>query len=128
MTPGRTSSAPPTATSVRLSTGRAGIGPVDVAAAWLSMMTEVEARDDVRAASLHVRIDRADIRSWYAAASNRKLVDFDWYRAYACFRYGSIAAFNVRLHRTGHRVDPENELIAPSISALFAHGPNILGR
>jgi aminoglycoside phosphotransferase (APT) family kinase protein len=105
----------------------AGIGPVDLDAAWLSMMTDVEAFDDARAATMQVRIDPADIRSWYEAASGRSLADFDWHRAYACFRYGSIAGFNVRLHRSGHRVDPENELIAPSVPALFARGLQVLG-
>lgn len=105
----------------------AGIGPVDVDIGWLSMMTDIEAWEKRRAAMLQVRIDPADIRGWYEAASGRDLVDFDWYRAYACFRYGSIAGFNVRLHRNGRRVDPENERIAPSVPTLFARGLDLVG-
>jgi aminoglycoside phosphotransferase (APT) family kinase protein len=105
----------------------AGIGPVDLDVAWLSMMTDTRAWDPARAGTMQVRVDPAQIRSWYEGASGRQLVDFDWYCAYACFRYGSIAGFNVRLHRTGRRIDPENELIAPSVPTLFARGLELLG-
>ena len=105
----------------------AGIGPVGVDAGWLSMMTDELAWHEGRARTMKVRVEPEKIRSWYEKSSGHDLVDFDWYRAYACFRYGSIAGFNVRLHRTGHRVDPENELTAPSVPALFARGLAILG-
>lgn len=55
------------------------------------------------------------IYDWYAAASDRDLVDPDWYHALMCYRLASITPSKVRLHRTGRRVDPVWELFADSI-------------
>ncbi len=45
-----------------------------------------------------------------------------WYQALSCYRFGAIAAFSVRLHRTGRRLDPLYEQLAPSVPALFERG------
>lgn len=65
----------------------------------------------------------------YADAAGRRvsLDDVAWYRALAGYRFGVIACFNVMLHRTGKRLDPEWDLIAPSVEQLFGRAAQLLG-
>jgi hypothetical protein len=51
---------------------------------------------------------------------------FAWFRALACYRFGVISVFNVRLHRTGRRVDASWEDRARSILPLFDRGLRFL--
>jgi hypothetical protein len=52
--------------------------------------------------------------------------DLDWYEALACYRFGAIAGFNVRLHRTGRRPDPLYEDMASSVPVFFARGRELV--
>jgi aminoglycoside phosphotransferase (APT) family kinase protein len=49
-----------------------------------------------------------------------------WFRAFACYRFGVITAFNVMLHRRGKRVDPTWEDIALTGPRLFERGLELL--
>ncbi|MGH7967041.1 MAG: hypothetical protein ACRERD_35335, partial [Candidatus Binatia bacterium] len=62
----------------------------------------------------------------YEESMQRAVPDIAWYRALAGYRFGSISGFNVMLHRTGKRIDPEWELIGPSTSVLFARAKEML--
>jgi aminoglycoside phosphotransferase (APT) family kinase protein len=103
-----------------------GLGPVGLDVGWLSMMTDPGCWSDAYAGRMHVVARPEQIRRWYEQASGQQLADFDWYRAFACYRYGVIAGFNLRLHRTGRRVDPYNEISGPAAPALFRTGLRLL--
>ena len=63
-----------------------------------------------------------EIVSAYRDAGGPAWRDLAWYQALAHYRLGAIASLNVKLHRTGKRVDDLWERFAPSISTLFARG------
>jgi aminoglycoside phosphotransferase (APT) family kinase protein len=65
----------------------------------------------------------------YAAATGRDvgMEDVAWFRALSGYRFGVISCFNVMLHRTGKRPDPEWDLIAPSVEYLFGRAAELLG-
>jgi hypothetical protein len=69
-----------------------------------------------------VTADPESLRRRYEESRQQQVDAFDYFRALACYRFGVIAAFNVRLHRTGRRVDASYERIAPSVQTLFAFG------
>ncbi len=54
-------------------------------------------------------------------------VDVSWFRAFACYRFGVITAFNVMLHRRGKRPDPTWEDIALTGPRFFERGLELLG-
>jgi aminoglycoside phosphotransferase (APT) family kinase protein len=51
----------------------------------------------------------------------------NWFRAFASFRLGVLACFNVMLHRRGKRHDPEWENLVLSAPAMFENGLELLG-
>lgn len=53
--------------------------------------------------------------------------DVSWFRAFASFRLGVLACFNVMLHRRGKRNDPEWENLVRSAPAMFDSGLELLG-
>ena len=53
--------------------------------------------------------------------------DLRWFRAFAGYRFGSITAFNLMLHRRGKRPDPSWEDIALSSPLLFERGRELIG-
>lgn len=53
--------------------------------------------------------------------------DVGWFRAFACYRFGVITAFNVMLHRRGKRHDPMWEDIALTGPRFFERGLELLG-
>jgi len=58
------------------------------------------------------------------AVSNKEV---NWFKAFACYRIGVLACFNVMLHRRGKRHDPEWETLALSAPAIFEHGLELMG-
>ncbi len=53
--------------------------------------------------------------------------EVNWFNAFACYRIGVLACFNVMLHRRGKRHDPEWETLARSAPAIFERGLELLG-
>jgi aminoglycoside phosphotransferase (APT) family kinase protein len=104
----------------------AGIGPQLLDLGWLSMMTDPQAWAPDYAARLRVLAPPAWLRERYEAAAGLTVAGYDWYRALACYRFASIVAFNLRLHRTGRRVDPWYENLASSIATLLSYGSELL--
>lgn len=100
----------------------AGIGPVGLDVGWLAIMSDPSCWHKERSNLMTAVADPAWILRQYERASGSELEHFDWYRALACFIYGSIAGFNLRLHRTGRRVDPAQELTGPAVPVLFRAG------
>ena len=103
----------------------AGIGSVLKDLGWLMVFSDPESwGDEVR---WHIPLpEPAWLAERYAQASGRQLRDLAWHRALAGYNFGLIAAFNLRLHRRGRRVDPFYETLASSIPRLFARANQVL--
>ncbi|MGH8005924.1 MAG: phosphotransferase family protein [Candidatus Binatia bacterium] len=102
-----------------------GIGGQLLDLGWLIVFT-----DPASWSSTHGPIPSAppaeELIAVYEESMQRAVPDIAWYRALAGYRFGSISGFNVMLHRTGKRIDPEWELIGPSTSVLFARAKEML--
>jgi aminoglycoside phosphotransferase (APT) family kinase protein len=99
-----------------------GLGAQLIDLGWLTLFTDPSCWDTSYAGRMLVRAQPERLRRRYEQATERTVVSFDWFRAMACFRFGAIASFNVRLHRTGRRPDPRWDHIAPSVTTLFTRG------
>lgn len=105
----------------------AGLGPTALDVGWFAMMCDPANWPASLSKRLRTPAEPEDVFAWYAEASGRPVPHPEWYTALACFRYGAIAAFNVRLHRTGRRVDAFNAAMAEGVPLLFQHGLDLLG-
>jgi aminoglycoside phosphotransferase (APT) family kinase protein len=99
-----------------------GVGAQLLDLAWLAMFTDPGCWHPDFAARMRVTADAAWLRERYEKAGGRSTAGFGWFRALACYRFGVISVFNVRLHRTGRRVDATWEDRALSILPLFERG------
>ena len=70
-----------------------------------------------------------ELAALYRKSVSWSVSDFDlrWFRAFAGYRFGSITAFNLMLHRRGKRPDPTWEDIALSSPLFFGRGRELLG-
>jgi aminoglycoside phosphotransferase (APT) family kinase protein len=100
----------------------AGVGMQGLDVGWLSIMTDLSFWGPEQRTRMQVLTDPQNVRRWYEDASGVALNSFEWYRALAAYRFGVIAAFNVRLHRTGRRIDVNYEILESSVETLFARG------
>ena len=105
----------------------AGIGAQLIDLGWLSMMTDPAAWAPEHGSRMRVVAVPGRLRERYEEATGAPVDGYDWYRAVACYRFAVIVAFNLRLHRTGRRVDPWYEQLASSIPALLAYGRWLVG-
>ncbi len=105
-----------------------GIGAQLLDLGWLLMMNDPESWAD--SDGLVGVADADSLIARYADLSGRNVeaADVDWYRALAGYRFGVIACFNVMLHRSGKRPDPEWDRIAASVPALFGRAAQLLSR
>jgi aminoglycoside phosphotransferase (APT) family kinase protein len=99
----------------------AGIGPQLLDVGWLCMFSDPTCWEDRRASAMRVRADREWIAERYrqGVPGSAPLRDLAWFQGLAAYRFGVIAAYNVKLHRTGKRRDEAWEEVAPSINVLF---------
>jgi aminoglycoside phosphotransferase (APT) family kinase protein len=102
-----------------------GIGAVLLDLGWFLMMTDPESWD-AGLGSLAAAPPAARVVDRYERATGRSAADIGWYRALAGYRFGAISAFNVMLHRSGKRPDPQWDVLAPSINALFGRAEAML--
>jgi aminoglycoside phosphotransferase (APT) family kinase protein len=100
------------------------IGAQGLDVGWILMMSDKSAWD----ASWPpiTAVTGADLVNAYRDAGGPAYLNLEWYQALAQYRLGSIACLNVKLHRTGKRVDPLWERFAPSIGTLFARGIDLV--
>ncbi|MFV0534149.1 MAG: phosphotransferase family protein [Cumulibacter sp.] len=105
----------------------AGIGYSGVDVGWMSMMTDPSYWGPEYQAGMRLKVDPARIRATYETHAGQSIPSFDWYAAYSGYRFGSIAGYNLRLHRTGRRPDPVYEVMASSVPQLFRRGIEVLG-
>lgn len=103
-----------------------GIGDQLLDIGWLLMMND--AASWAHGAEIPELPPFEQLVERYAAAVGREVTlgDVAWYRALAGYRFGVISCFNVMLHRTGKRPDPEWEHIAPSVEYLFGRAADLL--
>jgi aminoglycoside phosphotransferase (APT) family kinase protein len=104
----------------------AGIGPQPLDVGWLAMMTDATCWHPDHTRRLRVRLEPSTLVDLYVRAGGRPIPRFGWWQAFACFRFGVIAGFNLRLHRTGRRPDPMYEALASSVPVLFSRGLELL--
>lgn len=97
-----------------------GIGSQTLDLGWLSMMNDRQCWQPEYQPI--VALGRDEMVTHYEMARGHKVENLDWFEALACYRMGSIACLNVRLHRTGRRIDPMWDRFAPSIDTLFERG------
>ena len=105
-----------------------GIGAQLLDVGWLLMMNDPQSWFD--GAGLAGAAAAEALVARYARAIGRAVTtdDVAWYRALAGYRFGVISCFNVMLHRTGRRLDPEWDRVAPSLPFLFGRARELLTR
>jgi len=69
-----------------------------------------------------------EIRAIYEAGMGRRFETIPWFQAFAGYRLASIGCLNLKLHRTGRRVDPTWERIALGVAQMFDRAREILSR
>ncbi|MGY1811125.1 phosphotransferase family protein [Blastococcus sp. SYSU D00669] len=104
----------------------AGIGATGLDLGWLMLMTDPSCWHSSWSARMQVAADPAQLRREYEEAAGVLVPAAVWYQALACYRFGAIAGFNVRLHRTGRRPDPLYEDMASSVPVFFARGLDLV--
>ncbi len=95
----------------------AGIGPQLLDVVWLQMMLDPSCWADDFAAMIRIPVDPDVIAARYKERGGDSPTP--WWRAFACWRFGCIIAYNAKLHRTGKRIDELYETLHHSIPALF---------
>ncbi|QHB98861.1 phosphotransferase [Epidermidibacterium keratini] len=103
-----------------------GIGAQPLDIGWLSIFTDPTCWAPDRQAQMRVVVDPQWLLGVYQEAAGRQVSDAAWFKAYACYRFSVIAAFNLRLHRKGYRPDPHYEELAASTYALADKGLELL--
>jgi len=104
----------------------AGIGATGLDLGWLALMTDPSCWHPDQQAAMRVVAEPRVLREQYEAAAGVAVPDLAWYEALACYRFGAIAGFNVRLHRSGRRPDPLYEDMASSVPVFFARGRELV--
>src|SRR5690606_41711408 len=69
---------------------------------------------------------KEDLARAYADAGGPALGHLDWYQAFAHFRFAAIAGLNLKLHRSGRRIDAIWERFAMSVPRLLSRGSELL--
>jgi aminoglycoside phosphotransferase (APT) family kinase protein len=103
----------------------AGIGATEIDLGWLLVFSDLESWVGPARWTLPLPAPER-IAAMYEEACERRTADLPWYRAFAGYKFGLIAGFNLMLHRRGKRLDPLYEEMAPSIPRLLARGLELL--
>lgn len=96
---------------------------------WICFFAEPGAGVDLAGMNRITPLCVEEIVNTYREAGKFTISDRQvrWFRAFASFRLGVLACFNVMLHRRGKRHDPEWENLVRSAPAMFEHGLELLG-
>ena len=103
----------------------AAIGPQAMDLGWYLMMADAE-RWSPQWRPV-VGASRRNVMAAYSANGGPVTRDLDWHQSFAQFRLGVIAGLNLKLHRSGRRVDAIWEKFAPSINPLLQSSFEMLG-
>jgi len=95
----------------------AGIGARGLDLGWLMMWCD----PDCWGPHWEVRspLPPTEVAARFGAATGRPVSAARWFEALAAYRFGAITCLNVRLHRSGKRIDPVWELFAEDVERLF---------
>ena len=106
----------------------ASIGAALIDLGWLCLFSDRKSWVDHELIPTHAPTPE-ELADLYRQAIGWTVSDADlrWFRAFAGYRFGSITAFNLMLHRRGKRPDPTWEVIGLSAPLLFARGRDLLG-
>jgi aminoglycoside phosphotransferase (APT) family kinase protein len=106
----------------------AQIGAILIDLGWLCMFSDRKGWVDQSLIPPHAPSPE-ELADRYRQSVNWTVTDADlrWFRAFAGYRFGSITAFNLMLHRRGKRPDPTWEDIALSSPLFFERGRELLG-
>ncbi|ATE64712.1 phosphotransferase family protein [Rhizorhabdus dicambivorans] len=103
-----------------------GIGAPGIDVGWLVMMADRDGWEAGWKPRGAPPIDR--LLAAYRAGGGGVIDHLGWYRAFAHFRLGSIAGLNLKLHRSGRRVDAVWERFVPSILCLLRIAGDLIGK
>lgn len=96
------------------------LGPQGIDVGWLMMMADRDAwAESWRPVA---PLDPARMLAIYIAAGGPAADDPAWYQAFAHFRMAAIGGLNLKLHRSGRRIDDTWERFALSIPSLLDRG------
>lgn len=93
---------------------------------WLAAMYDPACWGPSRAQSFTWTPPADALLECYERASGRALIAAGWYRALMCYRLACITPLNLRLHRTGRRVDPAWEVFGEALPYLFQRARELL--
>jgi aminoglycoside phosphotransferase (APT) family kinase protein len=93
---------------------------------WLASMYDPECWGPARAQSLSWTPSADALLERYERSSGQVLQAANWYRALMCYRLACITPQNLRLHRTGRRVDPAWEVFGEALPRLFQRARDLL--
>lgn len=103
----------------------ASVGPALLDIGWLMMFADGEYWGPSWTTACPVAV--AALSERFCRDTGASAADVGWFHAFAGYRFGAIACLNVRLHRTGRRVDPVWERFATDIPTVFARARSLVG-
>jgi aminoglycoside phosphotransferase (APT) family kinase protein len=95
------------------------VGPKPLDVAWLTIFGDPSCWAPEYRPGMRVVVEPERVIERYRHAGGASLFGLDWCRALACFRFAVISLYNLRLHRTGKRIDPAWESWALSVPYLL---------
>jgi len=102
------------------------LGPRMWDVGWLATIYDPACWGPMRADNMSWTPSPEKLLEWYEHASGQPLESPDWYRALMCYRLACITPVNLRLHRTGRRVDPIWEVFGEAMPRLFGQARELL--
>lgn len=102
------------------------LGPQMWDLGWLATMYDPECWGPSRTRIMSWTPDVETLLGWYEQSSGWRLDSPDWYRALMCYRLACITPVNLRLHRTGRRVDHVWEVFGEAMPMLFQRARDLL--
>lgn len=103
-----------------------GIGAQLLDVGWLMMVSDPASFVDAWRPIHPIAVE--EVRAIYEQAMGRRFEAIPWFQAFAGYRLASIGCLNVKLHRTGKRVDPTWERIALGVAQMFERAREIASR
>jgi aminoglycoside phosphotransferase (APT) family kinase protein len=105
----------------------AQIGAVLIDLGWLCLFSDRETWVKQDLVPPHILAPSELVDAYRASAAIPVgAAEVRWFRAFACYRFGVITAFNVMLHRRGKRHDPTWEDIALTGPRFFERGLELI--
>lgn len=101
----------------------AHVGAVELDLAWFLMMSDPEAWDPIE---LRGGVDLDLLADAYSSASGRGLANLQWFGALACYRMAAITGYQIRLHRTGRKLDNAWGRASSSMPRFLARARSLL--